>query len=193
MDDEKAKDRLKTSIFNVLEEEKYKKVIIVVGLLGILLIFLSGFFKKEKVIETKADNSQVTVEQYTEQLEKNLKGIVSSIKGAGDCRVLVTVENGKEVVYATQAKKNIEATEDKTNGETTRKQKSDDSETKYITMKDADGAEKALAITEIQPTVKGVVIVCEGGDNPDVQQKVTNAVTTALNITSKRVCVTKLS
>ncbi len=193
MDEEKVKDGLKTSIFNVLEEEKYKKVIIVVGLLGILLIFLSNFFKKEKVIETRVDNSQVTVEQYTEQLEKNLKGIVSSIKGAGDCRVLVTVENGKEIVYATQAKKNVEATEDKTNGETTRKQKSDDSETKYITMKDADGAEKALAITEIQPTVKGVVIVCEGGDNPEVQQKVTNAVTTALNITSKRVCVTKLS
>ena len=193
MDEEKVKDGLKTSIFNVLEEEKYKKVIIVVGILGILLIFLSNFFKKEKVIETRVDNSQVTVEQYTEQLEKNLKGIVSSIKGAGDCRVLVTVENGKEIVYATQAKKNVEATEDKTNGETTRKQKSDDSETKYITMKDADGAEKALAITEIQPTVKGVVIVCEGGDNPEVQQKVTNAVTTALNITSKRVCVTKLS
>ena len=108
MDEKKVKDELKTSIFNVLEEEKYKKIIIIVGLLGILLIFLSSFFKKEKVIETKVDNTQVTVEQYTEQLEKNLKGIVSSIKGAGDCRVLVTVENGKEIVYATQTKKNIE-------------------------------------------------------------------------------------
>lgn len=48
-------------------------------------------------------------------------------------------------------------------------------------------------MTELQPTVKGVVIVCEGGDQPLVQQRVTDAVTIALNISSKRVCVTKLT
>ena len=42
-------------------------------------------------------------------------------------------------------------------------------------------------------TVKGVVVVCEGGDLPQVQQRIIEAVTTALNISSKRVCVTKSS
>ena len=64
-------------------------------------------------------------------------------------------------------------------------------ETKYIKIKDENGAEKALSVTQIQPTVKGVVIVCNGGDNPVVQKKIIDAVKTALNITSKRVYVTK--
>lgn len=40
---------------------------------------------------------------------------------------------------------------------------------------------------------EGVVVVCEGGDLPQVQQRIIEAVTTALNISSKRVCVTKSS
>ena len=39
--------------------------------------------------------------------------------------------------------------------------------------------------------VKGVVVVCQGGDNAAVSQRIVDAITTALNISSKRVCVTK--
>ena len=124
-------------------------------------------------------------------LEKNLETIVSNIKGAGNSKVLVTIESTTETVYATEEKKNKEASEDKTNGETTRRKECDDCEKKYITVKDSNGTEKALAVTEIQPRIKGVIVVCAGGDDPLVQQRVINAVTTALNITSKRVCVTK--
>ena len=36
-------------------------------------------------------------------------------------------------------------------------------------------------------------MVCDGGDNPLIQQKVIQAVTTALDITSTRVCVIPVS
>ena len=48
------------------------------------------------------------------------------------------------------------------------------------------------AITKIQPTVRGVVVVCDGGGDPAVCRRVTEAVTTALGITSGRVCVEQL-
>ena len=63
------------------------------------------------------------------------------------------------------------------------------SETKYILVRDADGSEQALAVMEVEPVVKGVIIVCQGGNNPTVQQNIINAVTTALDISSARVCV----
>ena len=44
------------------------------------------------------------------------------------------------------------------------------SEVSYITVRDANGSERALAVTEVQPTVKGVVVVCPGGEEPVVQQ-----------------------
>ncbi len=45
---------------------------------------------------------------------------------------------------------------------------------------------------EIEPIIRGVVIACNGGDDPVVQQSVLNAVTKALNISSAKVCITKL-
>lgn len=45
----------------------------------------------------------------------------------------------------------------------------------------------------ITPTVRGVVIVCDGGDDPIVVSRVLSAVTRSLSISSDKVCVTKLA
>lgn len=174
-----------------LLNDKFRKIIIFVGVLGIALIFISGFFKTGVTKKTKKNSQNSSTKEYVFQLESSLKEMVSSIKGAGNTKVLVTLENTEETVYATEEKKNKEATEDKTDGQLSKKRESDDCEKKYITIKDADGTERALSVTQIQPTVKGVVVVCDGGDVPDVQQRITEAIKTALNITSKRVYVTK--
>ena len=175
----------------VLSNDKYKKIIIISLLIAIGLIFASNSLKKDEVKQVNAKPEQITTHEYTKELEESLSKLVSSIDGAGDAKVLVTIENGAQTIYATETKKNTEASEDKADGQTTRKQESDGTETKYITVKDKDGKEKALSVTEVQPTVKGVVVVCSGGDDPCVQKRIVNAVTTALNITAKRVCVTK--
>ena len=46
---------------------------------------------------------------------------------------------------------------------------------------------------EIQPLIRGVLVVCEGGDSPVVVERITQAVTKALDISTAKVCVTKLS
>ena len=35
---------------------------------------------------------------------------------------------------------------------------------------DTENGRQGLLVTEIQPTVKGVVVVCQGGDDPVVQE-----------------------
>lgn len=178
-----------------LLKDKFRKIVVIVGVLGIALIFFSGHLKSSSKKREKAESAQNgsnSTQQYVSKLEGSLKEMISSIKGAGNTKVLVTLESTEETVYATEEKKNKEATEDKTtDGQTSKKRESDDSEKKYITIKDADGTERALSVTQIQPTIKGVVVVCEGGNQPEVQQKITDAVKTALNITSKKVYVTK--
>lgn len=44
--------------------------------------------------------------------EEKLNQIVGSIQGAGQCQVMVTLENGVEYVYASQQKVNTDRTED---------------------------------------------------------------------------------
>lgn len=43
----------------------------------------------------------------------------------------------------------------------------------------------------IEPKVRGVVVVCDGGDDQLVISRVLDAVTKALNISSDKVCITK--
>ena len=177
----------------LLLKDKSRYFIIFLGVIGITLIFASNFSKGKLKENKKTDKdlSIVDTYEYKKQLEENLKNIISEISGVGKTQVLVTLESSMQNVYATEQKKNKEALEDKNENERSKKQESNEIETKYITIRDSDGTEKALSVMQIQPTIKGVVVVCTGGDNIDVKNKVIEAVKTALNITSKRVFVTK--
>lgn len=67
----------------------------------------------------------------------------------------------------------------------------------FLTM-DNDGENVYLDNSDtktksITPVVRGVVIVCDGGDDPIVVNRVMSAVTKSLDISSNKVCVTKLS
>lgn len=44
----------------------------------------------------------------------------------------------------------------------------------------------------IEPTVRGVVIVCDGGDDPIIVDRVLGAVTRSLSVSSDKVYITKL-
>ena len=64
---------------------------------------------------------------------------------------------------------------------------------KTILVEDANGRKTALLRKTLEPEVRGVVVVCEGGGNPITVMQITEAVKTALGIPSTRVCVAPLS
>ena len=66
---------------------------------------------------------------------------------------------------------------------------SEGSRATYFSVRGSDGSEQALPLTELQPVIRGVVVVCPGGGDPAVAERITQAVTTALDISSARVCV----
>ncbi len=161
------------------------KTLIIAGVVGIALIYLSTALSSEKANMKKADdNPVVSVEEYREQLESDICEMVSNIIGSNKVTAVVTLESGIRYSYADTREQTI--TEKAEN-----ESKSSDAELKegYITVKTADGGEQALLITEQMPQVRGVAIVCEGGDNEVINEKIKNTVTAALNITSKRVYI----
>lgn len=186
----KELSKIKNQIFNFLFSRDKNQIIVVIGLIGLILISASSFLKKPAKKQNLPAQNQ-TMESRKEKLEQNLENIISSIEGAGKSKVLITFENSAETVYAAEERKNKEASEDKSEDKITRKKETDDCEKKYITIKDSEGTEHALAVKEIEPKVKGVIVICPGGDNPVVKKRIIEAVTTALNIISKHVCVTK--
>ena len=71
---------------------------------------------------------------------------------------------------------------------------SDSKSDKYkneVIIVDSDGEETALVKKIIEPKVKGVIIVCSGGGNIEIKEKVIKAVSSALNISTNSICVEK--
>ncbi len=175
------------------ENKRYRTVLVVIGLGLIGAIFLSGFWQKEKVTEdeirTTAASTDQTMEEYAAQLEDSLTEMLQNIKNVGEVQVMVTIAKGVENVYATEEKTSKQVTNDRNSDTDTKNQENDNTETTYILLKDSSGGQQAITVTQIQPVVKGVVVVCEGGDQIAVRQQVVQAVTTALDLSSAKVCV----
>ncbi len=171
---------------NVKKVMQNPKLLIVVGLCGIFLIFISSLFTSDNNQEQKSKKTKDTysAEQYCQTLEKDIKNIVTGITGDKNPTVVITLESGIRYSY-------VSADETDTSSSTgnTSDQISESKKQSYITIKTADGGEQALVVTEIMPQIRGVAIICAGGNTESVAEKVKNAVTAALNITSKRVYI----
>ena len=175
----------------LLKGDKAIKALFIVGILGIALIFLSTFTgkKPKEAAESKADGAY-TSEAYCEMLEKKLGSIVTDITGSENARVFVTLESGAEYVYANEVKQGTDKVEDQKGEDSKKVQQKDSTEQNYILVEGEDGRKTALLVTELAPKVQGVTVVCDKGNQEAVAEKITDAITTALHITSRRVCVT---
>lgn len=179
MDVEKIKERIKKAF----SKDNGVRLLVIIGICGIGLIYLSSIWesgtgaknerKTEEVIDAETDREQA--------MEQKLARLVSAITGEESPQVLVTFESGGETVYAEDESVNTRRGDG---------QDDEEREASHVILKGSDGGQHALTVMEIQPEVKGVVIVSSCAGNPIVREKLTEAVKTALDISSARVYVT---
>ncbi len=162
---------------------KNPKLLVILGLCGILLIFISSLFPSDNSKDETAAAAEFVTEEYRTTVQNGVKEIVTRVSGDRDPTVLVTLESGVRYSYASADETDTSKSGD-TSGDSRESKKQS-----YITVKTADGGEQALIITEIMPEVRGVAIICEGGNDTALAEKIENAVTSALNITTKRVYI----
>lgn len=171
------------------------RTLLFLGIAGMSLILLSTVLPMGGAKQNPPLGAQdtQTAEQYVARLETRLTSIVGSVEGVGRCEVMVTTANGAENIYAIEESQNASET-NSYEGDAVRKQtQQQNTEQKYIVVDAGSGKKEALLKTQRQPTVQGVVIVCEGAGSMVVQERVTQVVTTALGIPYNKVCVTKIS
>ena len=163
---------------------KNPKAIVVVGILGIAFVVLSSLVSMDKSEKEVLPATSITAEEYKAVLENDIKRTVTDITGSKNVSVVITLESGIKYSYADIKEETLTEKQEKEN-------RTSDSGVKegYITVKTADGGEEALLVTTEMPEVRGVAIVCDGGDNEYIVEKIQNAVTAALDINSKRVYI----
>lgn len=160
-------------------------IIVIIGILGLLMIVLSEFFPNGKVekgkdIANTMDNTSYS-ESFKQRTERELREIIGKIDGVGEVSLMITLDGTTEYVYA----EDVDTETDEENDSKSNKYKNE------VIIVDSDGGEKALIKKIVEPKVKGVVIVCSGGGKTEIKERVTKAVSSALNISTNNICVEK--
>ncbi len=133
--------------------------------IGILLIVLSGYIRPSDHDGQSSHSPQDTdVRFYTSYLEERICELCKSVDGIEEAIVFLTLDCSSEYVY------------------------SDDRASDFLILSGSDG-EEALMLYEIYPRVRGVAVVCTGGDLPRVRETITELLSAALALPSNKIKV----
>jgi len=182
------------SLKNLKKIKFNKNIAIALAVIGIALIFFSDLlFKPKPVSKQKNDTTVIsdTAGDFITDIEDKLKRMTEGIAGAGKCEVMVTVEGTGETIYATEDKTSKNAIDDKT-GENAKQQSQEGAE-KKITIISSGGEQRPIIIKEINPKIRGIAVLCEGGDSPLVKSRITDMLTALLDVPSNKISVIKKS
>lgn len=163
-----------------LKSDKKTAIIIIIGIIGIFLLAISNYSDTQSIDSnedstTQSTQQSISLEDIEAQLEERLVSVISSVKGAGKTQVMVTVASLGEYVYAENEKTDINA--DSTSSDT------------EIVVFEQDGDDTGLILTVKSPEVRGVAVVCEGGDSSVIKAEIINLVTSLFGIGSDKVYV----
>ncbi|MCM1328570.1 MAG: hypothetical protein NC253_03940 [Ruminococcus sp.] len=165
-------------IKELAKKPAFLKAAVGAGILAMILILVSDFNGGEE--EQKRSDVGVTgisftsAELYAGETEKRLCETLTEIEGVGKAKVMLTITSTEEYVYAESVKSGDSRTENS-----------------YVIID--KGSQKEALVKKINnPAISGVVIVCEGGDDPKVCERIYNAVSTALNIPTNKIYVAEM-
>lgn len=149
--------------------KKYQYVLLVIAV-GAALLLLPGGNRDSPEAETPAreEGAAFDLEAFEERLERTL----SQIEGAGEARVLLTLDGGSRQVLARNQERDGEG------GSNT-----------VVTVGKGSGQQEAVPIQTVAPEFRGALVVCPGGGNAQVRLKMIEAVSALTGLGSDRISV----
>ena len=164
-------------------------LILTLAVAGIILIAVSYIWDEQPEPVTVSDATGSTLAEDARQLEERLTEIIGQVAGAGETCVMVTMDTTRESVYAEDITSQRRSTQ---TGELGSGDEDFSEERTHVLL--GNGSEESpLVEKRIEPIVRGVIILCEGAEDPVVEARVTEAVRTVLGISSSQICVEKIS
>ena len=170
--------------------KKYKNILFILLFFVIAaLIFFSG---GEKKVEKEKEEPSIDTTQYLEESERRLTGVLEQMSGVGKVQVYLTLESGEEKIYATESRTNQQSRSSMTDGSGDKSLENNaEGEETYLVLRGSGGEETPILLKTLEPKIRGAVILCEGGEDPAIREKVLKAASAALNISSSKIYVTK--
>ena len=154
---------------------QYKFVLIVIAA-GLVLLALPTGGRKSGAEELSRMNGSEALFSI-EETEEKLGRMLSRIEGAGEVTVMLTVQSGMKRILVTDR-------------EASQKDAETELEEKIVILS-TDAGEEPVLLQQYYPTFQGALVVCQGGDDPEVQLQITRALSSLTGLGSGRITVCK--
>lgn len=167
-----------TALLTKLKNDKKAMVIVSIGILGIILVMLSdsGDTNKSNNQEDKYESQYCSETELSLSLEK----FISNIDGAGKTKVIISFESYEETVYIYDCDEENSADGDF------------DRSSKYIII-DTGDREDGLKAKILAPEIRGVAVVCQGGNNYTTKEMIISSISALLNISTNKISVAPMA
>ena len=135
-----------------------KIIMIAAGVLGVIMMICGSFLGSGREDEIKTEYTDVGF--YTEYLEERIRKLCMSVSGISEAEVFLTIDCSSEYVYGEGGD--------------------------YLILSGSEG-EEAVMLCEIYPKVRGIAVVCTGGDQPQIKSTLTSLLSAALDLPSNKI------
>ncbi len=191
------------NVFNLKEHQlKLIKNLLALGLFGVILILAGSIFSDilaptHQEAHDEGDDELVSIEKtmgrtagdlrYDEEVRARLERILTQVEGVGNVSVEIFFESGPEYKYAYNERiDQTESQEEDSSGGIRRvSELSTDREIVIV----SDGNEKPILVQEMQPEVRGVLVVAQGANNGIIRMRLVNAIEAVLGIPPHKIQV----
>ena len=142
---------------------KYKYVLLVLTV-GLILLLLPSEQTEERVSQRTEGLESRETDFSVEREEQRLEEVISGIRGAGACRILLSVSSTEETELARDGEKTV-------------------------ILSEGNGKESAVTVRSWYPVYRGAVVVCAGADDPTVKYEILRAVMTYTGLDSGSITI----
>ena len=155
-------------LISVIMHSPKKRLVILLAAVGAALLLLGTLAggKKDAAPEGEGGGNEELAE-YAATLEGRIKSLCEKVDGVSDVSVLLTLDSGVERVYAE-------------NGAGAGKS--------YVVIS-SGGEERVVLVREICSSVRGIAVVCRGGEKISVQKTVSELLSCALGVPISKISV----
>lgn len=141
--------------FKSIVKKKYA-VPVILTCVAILLVLIPSNLR----IDNREESGKNELKLLSEQLENRVEEMCERVKGVDNVYVMLTLDTSEEYVYA----QNTENTDSLVKSQ--------------LVLSEAGGVERYI----VYPKVRGVAVVCDGGDKGTIQKILSELISSALSI-----------
>lgn len=186
------------------DKKPSKKIgyLIILGLTGLLLLFISNMFSSSEEPEISqeppSDQSEPTggeeemastdISQLEEEMSGQLATMLNKIQGVNDAEVMVNLDATSEQIYEKNQTRGQQTTDETDQNGGSRVVEDQTEESQVVLFRSGD-QEIPLLVQTKQPEVRGVFVVAKGAETPSLKNQVIEAVSRVLDVPTHKISV----